>query len=102
MAREDLLPQLLRELTQKEGPPAPDDNTLIQKMVAPNDSAQAADDAPAFSKLNPATFVWGGEPCLINFMGTFLSFPASFPGWIGWSQQLTISAGWKWGQGQWH
>ncbi|AFK87700.1 hypothetical protein Tsac_2847 [Thermoanaerobacterium phage THSA-485A] len=60
MAREDLLARLLIQLTEKEGPPPEDDNSLIQKMIAPNDSAQLSDNGVNLSLLNPATFVWGG------------------------------------------
>lgn len=78
MAREDLLANLLLQLTQKESPPPQDDNTLIQKMIAPNDSAQLSDGAPTFTVLNPTNFKWGG---LVN--GQYQS------------------PGWKWNQGQW-
>lgn len=74
MAREDLLANLLLQLTQKESPPPQDDNTLIQKMIAPNDSAQLSDGAPTFTKLIPANFKWGGTG---------------------------HTAGWLWNQGQW-
>lgn len=73
MAREDLLAQLLRTIVEKEGPPPPDDNTLIQKMIAPYDFAQLSDD-PTLSVSDVINFVWGGT---------------------------NVIAGWKWGQGQW-
>jgi hypothetical protein len=78
MAREDLLAQLLRQLIEKEEPPPADDNALIQKMIAPNDSAQLSDSRVNLSLLNPANFVWGG---IVNGQA--------------------VNPGWKWGQGQW-
>jgi hypothetical protein len=78
MAKEDLLAQLLIQLTEKEGPPPLDDNSLIQKMVAPNDSAKISDNGVNLSLLNPVNFVWGG---IVNGQ--------------------TVNPGWKWGQGQW-
>lgn len=61
MAKEDLLANLLVNLTTSESNSTEtDDNTLIQKMIAPNDSTQLADGVPNLTKLYPSTFVWGG------------------------------------------
>lgn len=86
MAREDLLAQLQRQVLEKEGPPPPDDNVLIQKMVAPNDSTQLSDGDPVLTVLNPANFKWGGY-----------QESAAMPGVVS---QVYIQPGWKWGQGQ--
>jgi hypothetical protein len=77
VAREDLLANLLHSLISKEDPPTQDDNTLIQKMVAPNDNVQLIDNEPVFTKSNPSNYVWGG------YVGTTYYNP-----------------GWIWGAGQ--
>lgn len=74
----DLLAQMLIQLTKKESAPLQDDNTLIQKMIAPNDSVSMDDSNLTMTKLNPSTFKWGG-----NVNGVYQS------------------PGWKWNQGQW-
>lgn len=84
MAREALLAQLLRTIVEKEGPPPTNDNALIQKMVAPNDSCKMS-DTPTFSVLNLADFVWGGLQDTA-IMGVYQQYKNPV---------------WKWGQGQW-
>jgi hypothetical protein len=59
--REDLLAQLIRTLsTDKEQIDQTDDNTLIQKFVAPNETMQAVDTDPTTTKRTVSTFVWAG------------------------------------------
>lgn len=76
--REDLLAQMLRNLTDKEDAPPQDDNTLIQKMIAPNETVQIDDSSLAFTKRTIANFVWGG------YVGATFYDP-----------------NWLWNQGQW-
>lgn len=73
MATGDLFNTLMTQLLSKEEQPAPDDNILIQKMIAPNETIQS-NDTFATLKLIPSTFVWGGTG---------------------------YTAGWLWNQGQW-
>lgn len=65
MAREDILPQMLRTLMQKEGPPEESDNSVLQKMVVPQDTAYFVETITVTTKnatdmqwSNP-NFVWG-------------------------------------------
>lgn len=68
MAREDLLADLLISLLGKEDPPIQDDNTLIQKMVAPNDDATFDDTNLNVFKKVVTTLVWGGIGVITNWM----------------------------------
>lgn len=58
MAREDVLPQLFRSLMQKEGPPEETDNSIIQKMIVPQDSATLSETLTT-SKVVVNTQQWG-------------------------------------------
>lgn len=78
MAREDILTALQIALTQKEGPPPADDNTLIQKMIATNETMTGSDQGVTLTASDPTKFVWGGN----NAQGQY------------------ISPGWKWSQGE--
>jgi hypothetical protein len=88
MAREDILTALQIALTQKEGPPAPDANVLLQKMMAPNDSITPDDSSGVtLSVLDPSTFVWGGNVQQVaSVMGAGTVF--------------YVTPNWKYGQGQ--
>jgi hypothetical protein len=58
MAREDILPQLIRQLMQKEGPPEESDNSILQKMIVPYDKATLSDSMTA-TRVPSSSFVWG-------------------------------------------
>lgn len=58
MAREDILPQLIRMLMQKEGPPEESDNSILQKMVAPSDKATMSDAFTVFT-VPTSERIWG-------------------------------------------
>lgn len=58
MAREDLIPQLLRQLTLKEGPPEESDNTILQKMIVPLDKATLS-DAMTVLRVPTSSQIWG-------------------------------------------
>lgn len=58
MAREDVLPQLIRTMMQKEGPPAPDDNSILQKMIIPYDTATLT-DSMTISSVPITSRIWG-------------------------------------------
>ena len=58
MAREDILPQLLRTLMQKEGPPEESDNSILQKMIIPYDQATLS-DTMTVSRVPTTTRLWG-------------------------------------------
>lgn len=49
MAREDIIPQLLRQLMLKEGPPEDDNNTILQKMIIPVDRSTLTDTLTTLS-----------------------------------------------------
>lgn len=78
MAKEDLLAQLIRQLTQKEGPPEESDNSILQKMVIARDKATLSDSLTV-SKFTVATQKWGGYAANGSY----------------------VTPGWKWGAGQW-
>lgn len=58
--REDILAQLLLQLQGKEEAPQADENTEVQKLIAPNDSLQCGDTL-TLTNVNPSIFVWGGK-----------------------------------------
>lgn len=62
MAREDLVAQLLRQLMQKEGPPEESDNSILQKMIIPQDKATLSDSF-SVQKVSSTwgNFSWGGS-----------------------------------------
>jgi len=108
MAKEDLLANLLVNLTTNESNSAQtDDNTLIQKMIAPNDNTQIVDILPTLNKLNPANFKWGGIYNIewgeiyniewVDISNTWSSYNET------WNQLINrqITANWLWNQGQW-
>jgi hypothetical protein len=58
MAREDILPQLIRQLMQKEGPPEESDNSILQKMIVPYDKATLSDSMTA-TRVPSSSRIWG-------------------------------------------
>jgi hypothetical protein len=58
MAREDIIPQLLRQLMLKEGPPEQSDNTILQKMIAPLDKATLSDNLTV-NRVPTSDQIWG-------------------------------------------
>lgn len=62
MAREDVIPQLLRMLMQKEGPPEESDNSVLQKMIVPQETATLVDTFTV-RKTNSTwgNWTWGGN-----------------------------------------
>lgn len=58
MAREDIIPQLLRQLMLKEGPPEDDNNSILQKMIIPVDRSTLTDTLTA-SRIPTTSMSWG-------------------------------------------
>lgn len=90
MANGDLLGNLLLSLAQNgDMSQSTDDNTLIQKMVAPNDYVQLQDNAPVFTQSDPSAFKWGGLQFLsaifsrnsvaYNLDGSYAGYNPRFP-----------------------
>lgn len=63
MAREDIIPQLIRQLMLKEGPPEDDNNSILQKMIIPLDRSTLIDSMTATrvptTSRKWGTFIWG-------------------------------------------
>lgn len=58
MAREDIIPQLIRQLMLKEGPPEEDNNSILQKMIIPVDRSTLIDSLTT-SRIPTTARTWG-------------------------------------------
>jgi hypothetical protein len=124
-AKEDLLANLLVNLTTTENNSSTtDDNTLIQKMVAPNENVSTADTF-TIKQLVVSTFLWGGTGVIAGWLwgqGQYVGYGLNmitegvndlftsrdtvtllnpYPSTFIWGG-TGKTANWAWSQGQWH
>lgn len=71
MAREDILPHLLRTLMQKEGPPEESDNSILQKMIIPYDQATLSDTL-IVNRVPTSTRLWGSFTWSMSQWGSII------------------------------
>jgi hypothetical protein len=110
MAREDILPQLIRTLMQKEGPPEESDNSILQKMIIPYDHATLS-DTMTVSRVPTTTRLWGSFTWSMSQWGNVIEKMIALQDKATVSDSITITkipngsqtwGNFSWGMNEWY